>query len=94
MVLLQKANGDNTVHDYTIPATPVYKGKDGVFSSMIKKLDDDYSEQRDELIFLTSQGVFDDYADEIGAIPTAMGSQVLSYRPIDGLPYKGIKILP
>jgi hypothetical protein len=93
--VITKALADDDVNDHVIPADPTYKGKDGVLSAMINKLPEDFREQRDELIFLVGHDVFDTYADEIGAIETALGSQVLiTGKYNDGLPYKGIKILP
>lgn len=93
--LLKKFENDADVHDYTIPADPTYKGAGGVFSTMMSQLDKDLRDQRDQLIFLVGTDVFDAYADEIGALETALGSQVLVQGEYQGgLKYKGIKIMP
>lgn len=93
--LIKQALADADVNDYVIPADPTYKGKGGVFSTMLNMLDKDLKDQRDDLIFLVSSNVYDDYADELGELETQLGTEVLvtgQYR--GGLQAKGVKVMP
>lgn len=84
------ALADATVNDYTIPATPTYSGKGGVFNSMLGLLPKDYRDERELLNFFCSQTVLDDYLDELGERNTALGDTVLLRG--EKTPYKGIVI--
>jgi len=87
---IQQAEDDADVHDYTIPASPTYSGKTGVFNSMLKLLPKDYRDDRAALSFFCSQDVVDDYLDEIGEKATPLGDSVTLHG--DELPYKKIKL--
>lgn len=90
--IITQAVADADVHDYSIPATPTYGGKDGVFNNMLALLPKDYRDQRDELGFFCSQDVVDDYNDEIGERQTTLGDTVILRG--DMMPYKGVKLYP
>lgn len=93
--VITAANADANVNDFTIPADPVYKGSDGVFSGMLNMLDKDLKDQRDDLIFLVSTNVYDDYADELGELETQLGTEVLVTGEYQGgLKNKGVKVMP
>ncbi|APF20392.1 hypothetical protein Calab_1459 [Caldithrix abyssi DSM 13497] len=89
---VKQAEGDADVHDYTIPDTPTYSGKDGVFNSMLKLLPKDYRDQRAELSFFCSQNVVDAYLDELGERATSLGDTVLLQG--EKMPYRGVVLRP
>lgn len=89
---IKQAEGDADVHDFTIPSTPTYSGKDGVFNSMLRLLPKDYRDQRAELSFFVSQNVVDAYLDELGERNTNLGDAVLMQG--EKMPYRGVTLRP
>ena len=89
---VKRAQGDASVHDFAIPASPSYSTQ--VFPGMIALLPKDYRDSREDLRFFVSADVYDAYAQEIGERPTTAGDAVLTGSWTGGLMYHGVKVLP
>lgn len=87
------AENDATVKDFTIPGSPTYSGKTGVFTSMLKLLPKDYRDDRSVLRFFVSQNVIDAYEDEIADRQTDTADKILFGQGVE-FNYKRIKIVP
>ncbi len=89
---VRQAELDPAVNDVAIDATPVYSTE--VFPAMISALPKDYRDQRDELAFYLSAGVYDKYAAEIGGRATALGDMLLAGPWGANLSFMGITLVP
>lgn len=86
---LKIAGADSTVHNYTIPASPVYKD---VFKSMLSQLPNKWKNNPGELCYLVSPDIEEAYRAELANRNTALGdTMVTEFRSAQ---YNGVDIYP